>query len=61
MDDLKRTGYPMTRLLKLYGIQRSTFYGWSEEQTASPLTRRNVLAILPEQEKAVVNSGYTPI
>ena len=58
MVDLKiqqeRTGYPLGHLLKLYGVRRSTYYGWDAEQPAAPPQRRNVLTVLPEEDKAVV-------
>jgi len=57
-DDLKlqqqRTKMGVSRLLRLYGISRSTFYGWDEAPFPKAPTRHNVLTVLPEEERAVV-------
>lgn len=50
----KRTKLAASKLLKLYGISRSTFYGWSGEELVGSRHRRNLLTLLPEEEKAIV-------
>ena len=48
----ERTGFSLSRLLALWGLSRSTFYGWAAElRTAN---RYNPAAILAEEESAVV-------
>ena len=44
----------VSKLLRLYGIPRSTFYGWDETAFPKAPTRHNVLTVLPEEERAVV-------
>lgn len=51
---VKRTKMTVSKLLKLYEISRSTFYGWTGEEV-SPRMRRNLLTILPEEERAVID------
>jgi putative transposase len=50
---VQRTKMTVSRVLKMYGISRSTFYGWTDE-VAIPKKRRNLFAILPEEEEAVL-------
>lgn len=63
---LERTGLPIGKLLSMYGVSRSTFYGWNQTPDISLSERRyNPAAILPEEEQAVLtyrslhrNVGY---
>jgi transposase InsO family protein len=47
-------GLPTSRILLMYGISRSTFYGWSGETPVSSGKRKNMLVVLPEEERVVV-------
>lgn len=49
----ERTGLAVARLLSMYGLSRSTFYGWSV-QIPTPSRRYNAASVLPEEEAAVV-------
>lgn len=51
----RRTGYPVLRLLDLYGIKKSTYYGWIGRPESEPKPRRNLFALLPEEEKAILD------
>ncbi len=53
---VQRTGYPVRRILELYGIKRSTYYGWLEQRSAEPQKpRKNLFALLPEEESAILD------
>ena len=50
----ERSKMTCSRILNLYGISRSTFYGWNGQESDSLRKRRNLLSMLPEEEKAVI-------
>lgn len=50
----ERTEISVKELLKMYGISRSTFYGWAG-QVPMPSRRYNSLSVLEEEETAVKN------
>ena len=66
MNDLKlqqnRSGYPVRRLLKMYGIPPATYYGWFDDNKLLKDTRtvrsKNYTKLLPEEIKAVVGFRY---
>jgi putative transposase len=49
----KLTGLSVSGLLSMYGLSRSTFYGW-ESQVPMTSRRYNAAAVLPDEEDAVV-------
>jgi putative transposase len=50
----ERTKMTLSRILSFYEISKGTFYGWSNCKPAIPVSRRNVLKALPEEEQAVI-------
>jgi len=58
IDDLAiqkaRSGLTLWRLLKLYGIKRSTYYGWFNEVERDKRERQHCRSPLPEEVKAVL-------
>ena len=50
-----RTGLKASWLLRAYGISRSTWYGWLGRGRNRIAERRNVMTVLPVEERAVVN------
>lgn len=44
----ERTGYPLRRVLKLYGISKSTYYGW-KELPGERRKRKSPFRLLPEE------------
>jgi len=60
----KQRDIAVTKLLQMYGVSRSTFYGW-DSQVTTPSRRFNPLSVLEEEEQDVVkyrllhrNVGY---
>jgi transposase-like protein len=57
-----RTGYPVEKLLRLYGISTSTYYGWfNSDKTVKaerPKRSKNYRALLPEEIEAIKNFRY---
>ena len=51
---VERTRLSVSRLLVMWGISRSTWYGWGDEATSEPRRRYNALTVLPEEEQAIV-------
>lgn len=51
----ERTCLTVSRLLAMWGISRSTWYGWGDEAATRPNRRYNALSVLPEEEKAVID------
>jgi putative transposase len=45
---MKRTKYPLRKLLKLYGISKSAFYDWKEPLAVRP-QRQSPFRLLPEE------------
>ena len=41
--------------MALYGIQKSTYYDWLKRPGKEPRPRRNLFALLPEEEQAILN------
>ena len=50
----RRTGLSLSRLLSMWGLSRSTWYGWGAESPATASRRDNALTVLPEEEKAII-------
>lgn len=51
---VQRTKMTVSKLLELYDISRSTFYGWSGKGAITPAKRINYLSVLPKEEAEVV-------
>jgi len=66
VNDLKkqqeRTGYPIERLLHIYGISPSTYYGWFNSDKSiknkRPKRSKNYKGLLPEEIEAVKSFRY---
>jgi len=57
---LERTGFSASKLLSMYGVSRSTFYGWTEDSISPQEQRRyNPATILPQEEQAVLEYRAT--
>ncbi len=58
MEDItwqvERTKMTVSRLLKLYSINRSTFYDWSGSKIGEAAVRRNLYRVLAHEEEEVV-------
>ena len=50
----RRSGLPLAKLLSGYGVSRSTYYDWLKADGDVVSRRFNALAVLPEEEQAVV-------
>lgn len=55
---IKRTGFPAVKLLDVYGISKSTYYGWLDKngKLKPPVdkTIKNYRQVLPDEEQAII-------